>query len=114
MASPQAKARRRRTVSSVFKSPPDAPEGAKVGDVRVIVACDTGDGPDLAFVIVRCREDQYHEGDHYTAAESWATGQGYEPPMVSFDEFDPAGKAIVRHFVWESAWTVSPRPDVAA
>lgn len=71
--------------------------------VRCMVAGVNGNGEaDFYFVKVECTEDQYNLGEHYDAAEKRADAEDYEPKLV-FDEFESAGKAILDHFVWESA-----------
>jgi hypothetical protein len=52
-----------------------------------------------------CTEDQYGNGYHYDAAMKAANDEGYEP-RLAFDENDSGGKAILDHFVWDSASTV--------
>lgn len=79
----------------------------QVLELRVMVACDynpNGD-PDFYFCKVRCRRCEYNMGDHYSLAERKADKEGYGGKMVSFDEHDSAGRAILDHFVWDSAST---------
>lgn len=72
--------------------------------IRVVVACTyaPSDGPDFYFCKVECRQDQYENGDHYDCARLRASGEGFEPAMVCFDEND-GPKFLFDHFVWESA-----------
>ena len=73
---------------------------------KLIVAALNANGePDFFYCKVSCTDEQYDNGDHYVLAESLAVKEGYEP-RLSFDENDSAGKAILEHFVWESAQTV--------
>ena len=76
-------------------------------ELRMMVACDYNSNgePDIYFCKVRCRRIEYNMGDHYPLAERKAKDEGYEGRMVSFDEHDAAGRAIVDHFVWDSAST---------
>ena len=75
--------------------------------VKVIVAAyNTNGEPDFFFVIVRCTQEEYDNGDHYVVAEEKAIREGYTP-RISYDEFDTAGKALLPLFVWESASKVS-------
>ena len=76
-----------------------------VTENRMVVACTNSNGePDFAFVTVRCTDEQRDDGDDYEAAKKWASENDYEEPMVAFNcEVDPAGKAIVNHFCWESS-----------
>lgn len=70
---------------------------------KVMVAARNSNGdPDFFFCIVKSTFEEYNEGEHYVLAERMAIEQGYEPHL-SFDENDPAGKAILDHFIWESA-----------
>lgn len=84
-------------------------------DVKMIVACEEGshgNGPDFYFCIVRCTEEQYNEGLHYSAAMAKASGAGNEGPMVAIAECDPP-QAVFTCFVWESATTVDITGDTA-
>lgn len=72
---------------------------------RVVVAALNSNGePDFYFVKIRSTYEEYQDGEHYALAERKAIDEGYEP-RISFDELDPAGKAILEHFVWDSAST---------
>lgn len=59
--------------------------------------------PDLYFVKVNCTEDQFDCGDHYDIAKATAINEGYDEPLVAFDEYDPAGRAMLPLFHWDSA-----------
>lgn len=75
--------------------------------VRCVVAAINGDGePDLYFVKVECSQDQYDTGIHYEAAEEAADKDGYDP-MLAYDEYDPAGTAMMHMFEWDTASLVS-------
>ena len=37
----------------------------------------------------------------------WTKENGYEGPAIAFDEFTPAGRALVDHFEWSTASTVN-------
>ena len=70
---------------------------------KVIVAALNANGePDFFFCIIRCTLEEYENAEHYVLAERRAIDEGYEP-RLSFDENDAAGKAILDHFVWDSA-----------
>lgn len=76
-------------------------------DIKCVVACRNADGAsDFYFCVVRCKQAQYDVGDHYNMAENQAWDEGYEGPMVVFDEND-GPNFLFDHFVWESATTVS-------
>lgn len=72
--------------------------------VKMVVAAQGYDGPDLYFCKVQCSQEQYDNGYHYECAEEYAEKHGYSAPMVAFDENDPP-KAMFSLFNWESATT---------
>ena len=74
--------------------------------VKCLVACETGNGPDIVFVQVDCTQEQYDHGEHYRAAKDWAMDQDYEGPMVAMDENDPA-KPLFHLFEWDTAFIIS-------
>ena len=74
--------------------------------IKCVVAAMTSNGPDFFFCKVKCAQDAYDNGVHYEIAEDAAAQDGYERPMVSFDENDgPAW--LFERFVWASASTVT-------
>ena len=76
----------------------------QVLELRMMVACHNAGGePDFFFCKVRCRRAEYNDGEHYALAGRRAEKEGYIGPMVTIDEHDPAGRAILDHFVWDSA-----------
>jgi len=78
----------------------------QIVELRVIVACEyNGMGePDFYFCKVRCRRAEYNDGEHYSVAERKAQDEGYSGKMVSFDEHDSAGRAILDHFGLTISW----------
>lgn len=71
--------------------------------IRCIVAGhNSGGEPDLFFVKVRCSESEYGNGDHYKAAKKYAEDDGIDAGLV-FDEKDPAGRAMLSLFAWDTA-----------
>lgn len=57
--------------------------------IKCVVACHSSSGtPELIPTIVECNVEEYHNGDHYEMAKIYAKEQGYEFPMVVFDECD--------------------------
>ena len=70
--------------------------------VKVVVAGNGFDGPDFYFCKVECNQEQYDNGEHYDAAKSAAANNGYDSPMVAFDENDPP-KLLFDLFNWDSA-----------
>lgn len=74
-----------------------------IESIRMIVAAINANGePDFYFCKVRCNPEQYANGDHYEFAEKMAVEEGYEP-RLAYDEYDLGGKAILDHFVWNTA-----------
>mgnify|MGYP006296098541 CR=1 FL=1 len=76
--------------------------------VRMVVAGNGCDGPDLYFCKVECDQEQYDEGEHYDRAKEAAQEYGLEAPLVAFDENDPP-KPLFGLFQWKSATTYSVR-----
>ena len=75
--------------------------------IKCVVACHNASGePDFYFVKVECSQVQYDNGEHYELATYVARQQGYEAPMVVYDEKD-GPQFLFEHFIWESANTVS-------
>lgn len=77
----------------------------------MVAAVNPNGEPDLFFCKVVGTDKELAEGDHYRAAEYFAEKLGYEPKL-SFDENDNAGRAIVDHFVWDSAPIVAVCKDL--
>ncbi len=74
--------------------------------IRCIVACENALGaPDLFFVKVRATDEQYSNGEHYDVAAATAEVEGYASRIV-YDEFDSAGKAMLKLFKWKTASVV--------
>lgn len=74
--------------------------------IKCVIACHNAAGsPDLFFCKVNCAEKDYGNGEHYDRAQNEARNQGYEGPMVAFDEND-GPKALFDLFVWDSATTI--------
>lgn len=70
-------------------------ENKRLGEKRTIQCCvigDTGCGPDLFFVSVRCDEHAYQAGKHYEAAKEWATQ--YCDPQTVIDDLDPGANVL--------------------
>jgi hypothetical protein len=72
--------------------------------INMVVAANGFDGPDFYFCKVECSQAQYNDGEHYDAAKRAARGNGYDDPMVAFDENDPP-KPLFKMFNWDSAST---------
>jgi hypothetical protein len=72
-------------------------------EIKCVVACRNASGEsDFFFCKVECSQNQYDVGDHYDIAEDAARDEGYDGPMVVFDEND-GPDFLFDHFVWESA-----------
>jgi len=75
--------------------------------IKCVVACHNAGGePDFYFVNVECSQAQYDNDEHYELATYKAKSEGYEGPMVVYDESD-GPRFLFKHFAWESASTVS-------
>lgn len=71
---------------------------------KVVVAAVNANGePDFFFCKVNCLPADYNEGRHYELAKEAAKENGYETPMVAFDELDPPGRDFFNLFQWDSA-----------
>lgn len=75
--------------------------------VKMFVACENCEGPTFFFCNVSCSQSEYEEGEHYEVAKNVAMTEGYQTPMVAFDENDKAGKAMLDKFQWDTAKTFS-------
>lgn len=70
---------------------------------KVVVASTNANGePDFYFCKVSCSIEDKNEGKHYEIAKNAAVKNGYEGPMVAYDENDPP-KSIFELFRWETA-----------
>jgi hypothetical protein len=75
--------------------------------INCVVACRDADGAsDFYFCKVECHETEYDVGEHYDVAEHSAENEGYEGPMVTFDEND-GPKWLFDNFVWDSASVIN-------
>jgi hypothetical protein len=63
--------------------------------VKVMVLCTGADGsPSFYFCRARLTKEDYDEGKHYDLAKEKAASEGYEDPMMAFDESDNAGRQL--------------------
>lgn len=71
----------------------------------VVAAVNAAGSPDFFFCKVNCLPADYNEGIHYEIAKQAAKENGYEKPMVAFDELDAPcpGHDFFSLFVWDSA-----------
>jgi hypothetical protein len=78
--------------------------------IRMMVAGQSLDGPDLYFCKLNVSEDQIENGLHYEYAVQHAKENGFYGEMVAFDEDDypwPLGFLFVRYAkLWESAMVI--------
>ena len=70
--------------------------------IRMVVAGQGFDGPDLYFCKLNVSDYQIENGLHYEYAVSHAKEHGFEGEMVAFDENDNP-KPLFQLFNWESA-----------
>lgn len=71
---------------------------------NVVVAATNASGEsDFFFCKVNCTEADYGVGRHYEIAKDAAKDNGYEGPMVAFDELDSPAKELFKMFEWDSA-----------
>lgn len=82
--------------------------------VKMAVAALNSNGePDLFFCWVTCTEQQRDSGEHYDAAKTAASAEGYKPALA-YDEDDPPGAGLMELAVWESMSTIDIREQAAS
>jgi hypothetical protein len=74
--------------------------------IKCVVACMRTEGADFYFCKIQCAQYEYDNGTHYDMAEMAADTDGYDSPMVTFDEND-GPDWLFEHFVWDSATVIS-------
>lgn len=63
--------------------------------IKVIVLCTNAEGsPEFSTREIQCTQAQYDNGDHYDMAKEAAEDDGYESPMMAFDENDSAARQL--------------------
>ncbi len=64
--------------------------------IKVIVLCTNSEGsPEFFTREIQCTQAQYDNGDHYDIAKEAAKSEeGYEEPMMAFDEKDWAARQL--------------------
>ena len=74
--------------------------------VKVVVAGQGYNGPDMWFVKVICNQEQLDNGDHYEAAKEWVSNNVSAADCIDWvcDDKDPA-KAVLSLFNWDTAST---------
>lgn len=67
------------------------PHAQRIRTLRVAVLASGADGvPTFTWTRFTLTNEQYENGEHYDLAKAGADRDGYEAPMVAFDEFDTA------------------------
>lgn len=66
----------------------------------VVLATDSNGSPAFHTCQVEVTEAQYEQGEHYDLAKENASFNGYEEPMIAFDERDPAARQMGEIHVW--------------
>ncbi|MFM0369071.1 hypothetical protein [Paraburkholderia aspalathi] len=61
-----------------------------------VLAATTQGAPDFYLAFVAVTNEQYNIGDHYDLARAHAEDEGYQYPMIAFDQNDAASLAL-RH-----------------
>ena len=70
--------------------------------IRMVVAGQGYDGPDLYFCKLDVPEEAIEEGHHYDLAKVHAKNYGFEGQMIAFDENDNP-RRLFDLFNWDSA-----------
>ena len=70
--------------------------------IKMVVAGQGYDGPDLYFCKLDVPEDAFDEGHHYDLAIAHAKDYGFEGQMIAFDEYDNP-RRLFDLFNWDSA-----------
>lgn len=69
--------------------------------VKVIVLCMNSSGePEFFPCTLSVTAAQRAHGEHYQLAIEQAEGQGYQLPMIAFDEHDPAARQLGELLAW--------------
>lgn len=65
--------------------------------IRMVVVATSAEGsPDLFLTTVDVTGTQYEHGRHYDMALLRARDEGYENPMIAFDQHDAAARMLRR------------------
>lgn len=68
---------------------------------KVIVLCINSEGaPEFHTCTPAVTQEQMEQGRHYELAKENAADNGYEEPMMAFDENDPAAKQLGDMLIW--------------
>jgi hypothetical protein len=75
--------------------------GNKMKKIKVTVLCTNSEGsPEFHWVSLDVTQTQYDNGDHYEIAKAAAESEGYEGPMIAFDENDAAARQVGDLLTW--------------
>jgi len=78
--------------------------------IKCVVSGHNANGqPDFWFVVVQATQEQYDNGEHYSAAKAHACENDFEAAIV-YDENDPP-EPLFDMFTWESASVVDVNGD---
>ncbi len=81
--------------------------------IKVLVLCSNSEGaPEMHTCSVEATPEQIAEGLHYDWAKENADRNGYEEPMIAFDERDPAARMILDDSLREWLTAVAPSVEV--
>ena len=69
--------------------------------VKVVVLCINSAGePEFHTCTPEVTPEQYDNGEHYAMAKENAADNGFEEPMVAFDEKDGAARQLGEVLAW--------------
>lgn len=66
----------------------------------VVLATNSEGSPEFHTCSVEVTQEQYDNGDHYDLAKENADFNGYEEPMIAFDERDVAARQLGEILAW--------------
>lgn len=70
---------------------------------KVVVLCTNSEGaPEFHTCAPKVTKAELEAGRHYNLAMKDASDNGYDEPMVAFDETDPAAKQMAQVLSWQS------------
>lgn len=68
---------------------------------KVFVLCINSEGaPEFHTCTPAVTQEQMAQGEHYALAKENAADNGYEEPMIAFDENDTAAKQLGDMLIW--------------
>ena len=84
----------------------------KTRHLKMVVACHDSNGcPTFVPLKAKATDEDVLFGDHYWTAKDWVTDNGYEEPLVCFDEQDCNAQQVplLDSFDWDEAPIVDVR-----